>query len=644
MSFVTFDKKGRLLDAAGNPVHIVGINYVASYICTNFWEDWRPDVIEKDLKKIAELGLNAVRIPMHWGFMEPEPGRYNPVFEQEFADFMGMCRKYGLYVMPWFLVGVATRDYDVPFRNGRSFFDDEMTRIAAEHLKHFIAPYKDEEWILFWDICDEPEWYSRNPGADQLPYDRMRVVRWVKEMYDAIRSVDSNHLITLGFGHIATANYGMDVRDMAEVLDLMVVTAYPQASRERLDTVRNNYTVPYHVKMNSRGTPVFACEAPGMSSIVYSEEIIGRYFKTTLYSNLVNGSTGVLPWVFNDFEESLWHDVPLEKYLIEPSFGIITVDGRLKPSGQELRDFAAFAKKAELGKYRPQKAEVAVMIPEGYYQKINVCYDKIYTAFELAKGCGVDVDFVWTSEDFSGYKLLLMPTTVGMTTSAWDKVRRFVEDGGMLYHIYDGCSPNGYFNRLFGVEVQADEFDNGHRQMVAQQAWGSWNPGDAVPFVGTNRGSVLDVSCKDAQTLFSLEDGKPALLRHNYGKGTCFLATIPLDNGLMKIPYREFLETSSFELLNTMMEEAGICRIIRINHPAVETGCMVDSETGEMLVICINHDNAEVEAEIKGDTSQIPTNWQVRNFDTGEIVDLCGTKVRLEPAGVMIYKIASEKI
>ena len=382
-----------------------------------------------------------------------------------------------------------------------------------------------------------------------------------------------------------------------------------------------------------------------MSSVLYSEEIIGRYFKTSLYSNLVNGSTGVLPWVYNDFEESLWHDVPLEKYMIEPYFGIVTVEGRLKPSGRELRDFAAFAKRAEIGKYRPKKAEAAILVPEGYYPHVNVCYKNIYTILQLAKGSGMDADLVWSSEDFSGYKLILIPTTLGMTTSAWDKVRRFVEEGGVIYHVYDGVHAlNGRFNRLFGAEVQAEENDSGYMQMIAQRSWGVWNEGDKVTFVRKNSGFVLDVTPKEAEVLFSLEDGRPALLRSNYGKGAAFLSVLPMNDGLMDVPYREYLSSPSFRLISTMAEEAGIRRLAFVDSPVVETGCMMNSDTGEMMVICINHDKSAVDAELKLDAAQLPEKWWVYDFDTGEVVDLRGARVHIEAAGVAVYKIAPEKM
>ncbi len=646
MGFISFDKQGRLLDSSGKPIHLVGINYVASYICSNFWADWRPDVIESDLRRISEMGLQAIRIPWHWGFMEPEPGKYNPVFEKEFAEFMDMARRYGLYVMPWMLIGIATRDYDVPFRNGRSFFGEEMTEIAVNHIRHFIVPYKDDESILYWDLCDEIEWHSRFPGTDKLPYDRLKVLRWVQAIYDAARSVDPNHMITLGFGHIGNQHYGMDVRDMAKILDLMAVTAYPDAAHEGLDTLRNSYTVPYHVKINKRGVNVFTCEAPGMSSIHDSEDCIGRYFRTSLHSNAVNGSTGVMPWVYADFKEELWHSVPFDKYCIEPCFGIFTADGRMKPSGKELRDFAAFAKKAELGKYLPQKAKVGIVIPEGYYSReVGNVYRKVMATLQYVKGSGLDADLVWINEDFSPYQVLMLPATAGwsVTTPDWDKLRRFVEAGGTLYHVNDG-GQNGYFNRLFGVEVQcSDSVNYDQSRMIAQQDWGQWRKGDVVDVDrAVDKRPLVTVTPKEACVLFALEDGIPLLLRNRYGRGTCYLMTLPLDSDAMQIPYRKYLDHISFRLVRAILEDAGIRSIARVHNIAMETGCMKDCETGKLLLFLINHDNAPVDAKVTVDVAQIPAGWSIREFETGKRVELDGATLHLDAAGVRVYTVEPE--
>jgi len=640
MGFVSFDNGGRLLDRFGKPVHMVGINYVASYICTNFWEDWRPEVIEKDLADIADLGFSAVRIPMHWGFMEPEEGKYNKDFEAKFKVFVEMCRKYQLYIMPWFLVGVATRDYDVPFRNGRPFFTGEMVYIAENHLKHFIEPYKDEEQILFWDICDEPEYYSRFASTEQLPYHRQNVARWVKCMYDAIKSVDQNHLVTLGFGVLSTENFGTDVRDMAEILDLMVITCYPFWPDEGLDTCRKNYSLSYHVKMNKRNTPVFTCEAPGYSSVLYSEEIIRRYFKTGIYSNLLNGSTGVLPWVYNDFDQSIWYDCPLESYLAETSFGIVTVDGRLKPSGQELRDFAAFSKKTDLGKYRPKKAQVAVVVPEGYYPDSKNSSKLVFTAFVMAKGASVDVDLVWSCEDLSQYKMLILPSISGIPASHWEKIRRFVENGGILYYAFQhtgGCS--SCFSDLFGVEIITQEKDYGYTNLAVKKDWGCWSEKDTITLTNAKRNSILRAKAETAEVLFEMEDGNPALLKNAYGKGVTYLATWNMFHGLMDIPYKEFVNSEYFKILDFVVGESEVERLFKSDNAIVEVGCLEDSETGSQLLIAINHHNDTVQAKLSFDRSMLPEGAVIVDFDSNEVIVTDAVEVTMEAADVRVYKV-----
>ena len=487
MGFVHFDGKGRLIGKSGRPEHIVGINYVASYVCTNFWEDWRPDSIESDLKNISSLGLKAVRIPMHWEYMEPKEGVYRKDFEDRFAAFVSMCRKYGLYIMPWFLVGVATQDYDVSWRGERSFFCAEMTEAEKNHLRHFTAPYAEDENILFWDICDEPEWYSRHPGADQLPYDREKFASWVRQMYDAIKSADKNHLVTLGFGHIANGGYGMDLRDMSDILDLMVVTAYPPINGESIDLYRNNYALPYHVKMNTRGKPVFTCESPGYTSVEFSDEIIGRFYKTSLYGNLIAGSTGVLPWVYNDFERGIWNEKPLDKYLIEPGFGIVTVGGGLKPCGKELVSYAEFTEKYGICDYRPKKSQTALLLPDAYHKTVGSAAGQLYNAFLYLKGCGLDPDFVWSTDDLSDYRLIIIAEDAGMTSPEWDRLRRYVQSGGRLLYCFRSSS-NAYLSELFGVKVITPARDAGIREMTVRNGFGDLKNGDIIRRTGGPQG------------------------------------------------------------------------------------------------------------------------------------------------------------
>lgn len=506
MAFVALDKNLRLRDKEGELFYPVGINYVASYICTNFWEDFRPDVIYKDLKLAASLGVRALRIPMNWGFMEPEERVYNEAIFPMFDRFLDWCRALDMYLMPWFLVGIATQDYDVPFRNGRPFFTGNMVDVARNHIRHFVSRYRDEERILMWDLCDEPEYYCRNPGAEQWPFDRDDLRRWVRTLYDGVKEADPNHLVTLGFGHIASANFGYHELDMAEILDLMVATCYPlELCPDLADCLRNNYFLPFYVAFNRPyGNAVMTCEAPGFSSVMFSEAVIGRYYRAGLYGQLAEGSNGVLPWAINDFAPSIWHQRPLEEYVLEPSFGVVAVDGRVKPSGKELRSFAGVVKELGLARYHRERARVAVVVPRDYYQQTPLSFRRVYLAYLFLKGCGVSVDLLWQGLPTAGYDLLVIADTSGFTTSYWDGLRRYVRDGGQLFWMFDGNSGlNVYFNDLFGLEVQSPA---------------KWH--GATP-AGSAAVMRLETEAVKAQVLAEFEDGTPLLTRHG---GAWFLA------------------------------------------------------------------------------------------------------------------------
>ena len=650
MGFVRFNEHGLLLDPSGTPFHVVGVNYVARYICTNFWEDFRPEQIDADLGAIARLGLNAVRIPMHWGYMEPEIGKYSETFFKRFNEFLDMAGRHGILVMPWFLVGIATKSYDFPFRNGRSFFTGEMLDIEEKHLKAVTSRYSTDERILFWDICDEPEYYSFNEYAEPLPYKRSTTARWVRTLYDAIKSVDANHLVTLGYGAIATQHFGIHVRDAAEVLDLMVVTAYPGPSHEAIDRYRNNYFIPYNVKFNTVGKPVFTCESPGSTSVAFSEEVIGNYFRVSLYGNLLAGSTGVMPWVYNDFDKAIWHEKPLEEATFEPSFGIVATDGRVKPSGKALSEFAAFARQEGLGCYRPAKASAAILVPRRYYEEIEPAYKKLYTTFLLAKGGLGDVDFVWDDRDFGAYRLLLIPSTRGMTTSTWDKVRRFVEAGGTVYCLHDdrrGLS--AYFNELFGVETITTEKDFDHDVMIAREAWSGFAQGERLPCAGGAHTELLRVAPRAARVLFEFEDHVPAFLVNARGKGTAFLATKPVEDGLLDIRYPEFLGNRCFDLYAAVASAAGMQRDFAAGDRRVETGCLFHADGGVRLLVCVNHDTSPVETTLllgrdfagAAKIRQLPVGAQgsrdtVMPTRRGDGIAI---PLHLEPAGVAVFKL-----
>ena len=68
-------------------------------ILTSHWETW---ITEDDIKEIASLGLNAVRIPVGYWMYEDiiQEGEYWPRGGIWHLDrIVGLCKKYGIYVL-----------------------------------------------------------------------------------------------------------------------------------------------------------------------------------------------------------------------------------------------------------------------------------------------------------------------------------------------------------------------------------------------------------------------------------------------------------------------------------------------------------------------------------------------------------------
>lgn len=74
------------------------INYTAMWDKTSF----SPDVIDREMQLMKELGMNCARVVMQYAVYEDDPA----YFLRTLDTFLGICDKYGVKVMPIFLTTV----------------------------------------------------------------------------------------------------------------------------------------------------------------------------------------------------------------------------------------------------------------------------------------------------------------------------------------------------------------------------------------------------------------------------------------------------------------------------------------------------------------------------------------------------------
>lgn len=163
-----------------------------------FWPKWeRNHLGEADIKAMAEIGVNSVRLPMNaMAFLEEEPGIH--WIEDGFRmldDVLDWCEKYRIYAIldlhgaPGGQSGTAC---DGGLDNIPHLFIDDENRERALLLWEKLAQRYKDRWIVGgYDLLNEPV---------SLPNHHFCVPK-LAEFYDEaiarIRKIDKNHMFTL---------------------------------------------------------------------------------------------------------------------------------------------------------------------------------------------------------------------------------------------------------------------------------------------------------------------------------------------------------------------------------------------------------------------------------------------------------------
>jgi hypothetical protein len=175
-----------------------------------FWKEFHARYITKnDIKLMADLGYNSVRIPFNWRkLLENEPGLNWK--EDGFAlldNCINWCEEYGIYVIldmhgaPGGQTGSNIDDCvdDMP----RLFMDRDSWDKGIAIWEKIAKRYADRWIVGAYDLLNEPlrtNWKNM-PDCDQYVPD---LARFYDEAIAAIRKHDKKHLLTIEGYHWST--------------------------------------------------------------------------------------------------------------------------------------------------------------------------------------------------------------------------------------------------------------------------------------------------------------------------------------------------------------------------------------------------------------------------------------------------------
>ena len=267
------------------PFVSVGVNYFDPETgwAPKVWQQFDEHRVREHLRLIAEQGFNTIRVFVTVVSFEREAGKLTAEGADKFARLLDICREHAIYVIP---TGPELWEGTPEWYKGRDrFADDGMLEAEASWWREFAGRFTDNPVIFAYDLANEPmvawntpamqkkwnAWLEAKYGSAEkmaaawklpaekvkplgnvsippntpargdlklLDYQRFREHiggEWVRRMTQAIRSVDTNHMITVG--HIQWASpvmlpsvwhyAGFDLEAETQYTDFTTVHFYP---------------------------------------------------------------------------------------------------------------------------------------------------------------------------------------------------------------------------------------------------------------------------------------------------------------------------------------------------------------------------------------------------------------------------------
>lgn len=244
-----------------------------------FYSEWRANHCTRaDVDSLKSWGFNSIRLPMHYNLYtlpiekEPVPGE-NTWLDEGFRltdSLLKWCGENQMYLILDLHAApggqgkdAAISDYDPskPSLWESSYNKDKMRALWIK----LADRYKNEPWMGAYDIINEPNWSftagGNQNGCSENSNAPLRIL--MKYVTDAIRSVDTNHIVIIE-GNCWGNNYNgiFPLWDDNMVLSFHKYwSGNDQGSISGIMQLRNQYNVPIWCGESGENSNVWFTEA-----------------------------------------------------------------------------------------------------------------------------------------------------------------------------------------------------------------------------------------------------------------------------------------------------------------------------------------------------------------------------------------------
>lgn len=616
---------------------LVGCNYWASHAGTAMWRDWRPDIIERDLRQLRQSGNRYLRVFPLWPDFQPvklfrraggKPTEYrfdeeqalpdDPIGKagvsqealQRFGEFLRLAARYELKVIVGLVTGwMSGRLFVPPALEGRDMLTDPVSVMwQMRFVSCFVRQFKDSGVIIAWELGNECN-CMQNGIAREAAW------LWTSALAGAIRSADPDRLVLSGM-HGLKPQGVWAIEDQSELLDVLTTHTYPvfteYCDQDPVNTIRPilHSTAETRLMADISGKPCFVEEFGTLGPMIASDAIAGDYVRVCLLSLWAHDCGGLLWWCA--YDQLKLPFPPYEWNATENELGMFTCDEvpEPKPVAGELKRFTAFLESKPFGLLPSHTREAVCVLTSG-----ADFWGAAYSAFIMAKQAGFDLEFQMHDQPLKEAEIYLLPCLEGfqvMKQQRLYEILQKVRDGAVLY-ISNSNGKLRRFKDVTGLEVQTYEHRSGPAEVTLKLGE------EQLDFVlRSERKLVFEAA--GADVLGVEGDGNPAFSSFDFGKGKVFFLAFPLELELARTAgaFHAPGKAPYWKIYEHIARAAGSKRCMRKSQTGIgpEIGITEHPlDDRQRIVVLINYSPADAVIPL-----DLEEGWRVEEVYYGELV------------------------
>lgn len=521
----------------------LGCNYWASHAGTNMWRDWDESIVDNDLKRLKDTGIEAIRVfplwpdfqQLNWlyggcGYPVEIAGGERFLDDRDAEDSAGMnkqamehferlCKladKYGLKMIVALITGwMSGRLYVPRLLEGRDVITDPLAiKYEIKFIECFINRFKKENCIAAWEFGNE---CNAMGGGD-----REQHWLWSKALSDAARLCDPDRPFYSGM-HSLGLDKAWHIEDQGEICDMLTVHPYavftPHCDNAPLTSMRTTLHGAAELTMYSGlgGKPCFVEETGSLGTVMGNDEMIGRFAFACMFSAFAQDGRGYFWWCAND-QLHLNH-APYDWCDVEKELGILRIDGSVKPVGYAIKRFKEF--KDSLPFPLPKRKVDAVCL-------LNPGADPwgmAYASFLLGKQASLNIEFASVERTLPDSDIYIIPSAPKgpnmLRNRIYHPLMERVQNGATLYISYDGATFSP-FEEITGCKSNGKYITEDNKIDLF---------GDIFEIA---RNYIVDLTADRAQTVAVDGMGRPAMTLYKKGKGNIIFLNAPLEKYMLQ--------------------------------------------------------------------------------------------------------------